>query len=250
MSEDDLFVKLPPFRRTRVHQRFSSLMRLFELSPSVPTAEQVARAIGLDKPLAVSAVGPSLSDLTKGYASAIVRRKCAYRLAANADRLAAGWACPAGDYAAGELCAARVTGIEVVLDAGGSRHRHNIGYRVLSGRAAGSQVVDSCQANVIRAIYGQLTGWPRGCHPYSATLMVGLELALTLKRDMGLLTADKLGVTRSQRARNVQLTRKRFREHHDCPVGFGLDCSNCMVGMSECRLSVLPIDTNLLTQNV
>jgi hypothetical protein len=250
MSEDELFVRLPPFRRKLVYQRFSALMRLFTLCDEVPTAAQVATAIGLNKPVAVAAVGPSLSDLAKSYTSAIVRRKCAYRLAANADRLAAGWACPSGDYAAGELCAACVTGVELVLDAGGSWHRHNIGYRVLSGRAAGSQVVDSCRANVLRAIYGQLTGWPRGCHPYSPPLMVGLTLALTLKRDMGLLVADKIGVTRSQRARNVQLTRKRFREHHDCPVGFGVDCSNCMVGMSECQLSVLPIDTNLLTQNV
>lgn len=249
-NEDDVFVKLRPMRWKQVHQRFAALMRLFCVEKQLPTPQQIATAMGLNRPLVVAAIGPSLSDLSQNYDNTAVKRRCAYRLAANADRLASGWACPAGDYAAGELCAATVTGVEAVLDAGGSRYRHSVAYRVLSGRAAGSQVIDSFPQNVLKAIYGQLTGWPRDCRPYNSQLLVGMRLAITLKRDMGVIKADKIGVTRSQRASNVQLTRSRFRSHHDCPVGFGIDCVHCRVGVSECRLSVLPIDTNLLTGNV
>lgn len=238
------FVRLPTFRQRQVELNFRLLMQVMSGSDTVPPANMLARAVGLENSLVVSAIAASLSDLEKTPGSHAVKRRVAYRLAANIDRLKKGWPCPPGDVATGVYVAAKIVGIESCTDAGGTHSFWRVAYRVLSGRSAGLQLIDRFSLTAARAIYMVLTGWPRKCSPHSTLLLVGLECALQLKREMGEIKVDALGISRSQRTRNVKLTKQRFRLNADCPLGFGVDCADCVIGQSECDRSVHFVDTN------
>lgn len=243
MSRDTEFVRLPTFRRSRIEQHFRLFLSVMAASDGVPTAERLARAVGLENNLVTCAISASMSDLEKFPQEHAVRRRVAYRLAANVDRLKRGWPCPPGDVTADTYAAARIIGIEPHLDSGGTRSFFRVAYRVLSDRAAGAQLVDRFSPAAAKAIYMSLTGWPRKCSPYSSLLLVGLECAVQLKREMGEIKVVAVGVTRSQRSRNSKFTRERFRSRTDCPLGFGVDCADCVIGQSECDRSVYFIDT-------
>jgi len=243
MDRDTEFVRLPAIRRKQVEQNFLLFLSVMSSHEGVPPPELLSRAVGLENSLVTYAISASLSDLSKFPREHSVKRRAAYRLAANIDRLKKGWPCPPGDVTADTYAAAVIIGLEPQLDAGGSRSFFRVAYRVLSDRAAGSQLIDRFSPSAAKAIYMSLTGWPRKCSPYSPLLLVGLECAVQLKREMGEIKVVSVGVTRSQRTRNAKFTKTRFRVHADCPFGFGVDCADCAIGQSECDRSVYFIDT-------
>jgi hypothetical protein len=235
-DDKSVFVQLPVFHRKRTAAIFRAFMQV--LSSDDFTPDRLAAAAEIDSSLAAFAISASLSDVEKSPQSAAVRRRAAYRLAANINRIRRGWPCPPGDVAVGEFVAAKLIGIAATMDAGGTRSFYRVSYRVLTGRAAGMQVLDRFSVRAAPAIFYLLVGRLRKCSPFSPLLLGGLECAIRLTKEMGEVKVKEVGVSRSQRSRNAKLTKRRFRAHADCPVGFGVDCANCVVGQSECALSV------------
>lgn len=245
VSSDD-YVRLPAFSASRTRLRFLGLMQVITDNGGVPDAFQICRALSLEHDYSRRAVSLSIGDAEAKPESLAVRRRCAYRLAANHARLAKGWACPPGEIVRDQYCRATITGVEVRSDKGGSRINVLIAYRILTGRAAAEQVIDKCGSGTAKMIHSALSGRPRNCGTYTPLLLVGLEAAISLRREMGEVKVVSVGVSRTQQARNKKLTRERFRRNADCLFGFGVDCCHCGVGRTECRRSVLAIDTHII----
>ena len=243
----DNHVKLPTFSFAKTELRFRGLLQVINAAAGKPTVASLMQSLNSDDDLMRRAIQQSLDDLEASPGSLSVRRRCAYRLAANYLRLSKGWPCGARQVAAGEYGHATITGIELVQDRGGTTSKLSVAYRMLSGRTAGEQIVDRYSSGLVGVIYNMLTDRPRRCFPFSVLLLVGLEAAISLRREMGSIVVDAVGVSRSQQERNRRLTRKRFRQNAPCPYGFGLDCVACAVGRSECGRSVRNIDTDLLS---
>jgi len=245
VSNDD-FVKLPAFSAVKTKLRFMGLLQVMAENNGVPDAFQICRSLGLSHDYSRRAVAISVGDAESRPDSVAIRRRCAYRLAANHARLARGWACPPGEIVRDQYCGAVITGVEVRVDKGGSRIYLLIAYRVLTGRTAAEQVIDRCSSGTAKMIHFSLSGRPRNCGSYTPLLLVGLEAAISLRREMGDVKVVSVGVSRSQQTRNKKLTRERFRRNADCLFGFGVDCCHCGVGRTECRRSVLAIDTHII----
>lgn len=245
MPDDIELVRLPAFSAKKVNATFSAIMRVLGEEGPLPTAQSIAAAMGLgDANLAVYAVQASMADVEK-TPSLSVRRRFAYRLAANRDRIARGWPCPYGDIETRTYTAAVITGIELTLDKLGQRDYYRIAFRLLRGRSAGMQVIDRCSRAGARAIYMSITGWPRRCYPHSDVNLVGLDCAVLLERDMDNIRVAKIRVTRSQLQANAKLLRSRYRHNAECPYLLGVDCHVCSVGVTECYRSTQFIETNL-----
>lgn len=251
MTADRDYIKLSPFPQARIEtfrQQFTQCYFSNVQGGRLDVdrfAAQVAEILKLNTNTVRLAVMTSVEDEPLQTESQV--RRAMYRLAANFKRLRRGLACPLQTENVGVHWArAWIAGMEALPQQQGREMRMKLAFRVLSGPLAGSQVYDICRVKAAAAIYTTLTERPRRCRYQTPWQLTQLRCVLLLSMAGGDSRIDKVTVTAAMVAANAKLTRLRSRQLHRCPFGRSHDCAACPVGMNECGLSVIPLDTKLL----